>query len=70
MAHYFEQSPAAASAPRQVQLDGGALTLRSDRGVFSHGRLDPGTAMLLREAPDLPRRGHCSTSAAASGRSR
>ena len=57
MAHYFEQSPTAASAPRLVQLDGGALTLRSDRGVFSHGRLDPGTAMLLREAPDLPMTG-------------
>ena len=57
MAHYFEQSPAAASAPRLVQLDGGALTLRSDRGVFSHGRLDPGTALLLREAPDLPMTG-------------
>ena len=47
----------AASAPRQVQLAGGALTLRSDRGVFSHGRLDPGTALLLREAPALPQTG-------------
>ncbi len=57
MAHYFEQSPATASAPRQVVLDGGSLTLQSDRGVFSHGRLDPGTAMLLREAPALPATG-------------
>ena len=34
------------------------LTLRTDRGVFSHGRLDPGTAMLLRTAPSSAARGH------------
>ena len=28
-----------------------SFTLRTDRGVFSHGRLDTGTALLLRAAP-------------------
>ena len=30
--------------------------MRTDRGVFSHGRLDAGTAVLLRSAPPLPGR--------------
>ena len=33
------------------RINGVELTLTADRGVFSAGRLDPGTAVLLREAP-------------------
>jgi 16S rRNA G1207 methylase RsmC len=34
-----------------VALPGVAFTMLTDRGVFSHGHLDTGTAVLLREAP-------------------
>jgi len=58
MSHYFDESPAAPSASieQRVELpiEGATLTMRTDRGVFSHGRLDPGTALLLREAPGPP----------------
>jgi 16S rRNA (guanine1207-N2)-methyltransferase len=59
MSHYFEESPTAASAESVVTVDlpDTSFTLRTDRGVFSHGRLDPGTAMLLRRAPAPPTRG-------------
>ncbi len=40
-----------------VELPDTAFTLRTDRGVFSHGRLDPGTAVLLRNAPPPPQHG-------------
>jgi len=41
------------SAPASVQLALPDLTLdlRTDRGVFAHGRVDPGTKLLLLEAP-------------------
>lgn len=53
MAHYFDESPRVPSAGVElaVQIEGTSLRLRTDRGVFSHGRLDPGTALLLRSAP-------------------
>jgi 16S rRNA (guanine1207-N2)-methyltransferase len=35
-----------------------SLTLRTDRGVFSAARIDPGTKFLLTEAPAPPARGH------------
>ena len=50
-----------------IDVGGSALTLRTDRGVFSHGRLDPGTAVLLRNAPPPPPRARSSISAAGSG---
>ncbi len=52
-AHYFDEDPAAASAPRTVSLVLPDLTveLASDRGVFSADRVDPGTRLLLLEAP-------------------
>ena len=52
-AHYFDEDPAAPSAPRTVSLVLPDLTveLASDRGVFSADRVDPGTRFLLLEAP-------------------
>ena len=60
MPHYFDPSPGATSAEATVR--GGAardvaFTMRTDRGVFSHGRLDAGTAVLLRSAPAPPATG-------------
>ena len=59
MSHYFDERPGAASAESTVtvELPDITFTLRTDRGVFSHGRLDPGTAVLLRQAPAPPPRG-------------
>lgn len=49
--HYFSDEPSGRSAPREVRcrVDGRSFALSSDRGVFSADRLDPGTAVLLRE---------------------
>ena len=59
MTQYFDESPRVASAEAEVAIDvgGSVLTLRTDRGVFSHGRVDPGTAVLLRNAPPPPLEG-------------
>ena len=59
MSQYFDESPRVASAEAEVAIDvrGSVLTLRTDRGVFSHGRVDPGTAVLLRNAPPPPLEG-------------
>lgn len=53
--HYFSAEPAAASKPREItfNLKGHHYSLAAATGVFSSGRLDPGTAVLLRKA-DLP----------------
>lgn len=53
MAHYFSTEPTVPSALRKitVALPDGLFSLTTDRGVFSYGELDPGTALLLREAP-------------------
>lgn len=53
VSHYFEEQPGVASAETTVDvaLPDLAFALRTDRGVFSHGRLDTGTSLLLREAP-------------------
>lgn len=52
---YFEAEPAAASSPRTVvvEIDGMQLGFTTDSGVFSPGRLDAGTRLLLAEAPPL-----------------
>ena len=57
--HYFDESPAVASSTTMIEVPvpGGRLELQTDHGVFSHGRLDAGTAVLLREAPDPPAAG-------------
>jgi 16S rRNA (guanine1207-N2)-methyltransferase len=59
MAHYFDARPSAPSATAvvHVAVGGAAFTMRTDRGVFSHGRLDAGTELLLREAPHPPAQG-------------
>ncbi|HEX5367737.1 MAG TPA: methyltransferase [Acidimicrobiales bacterium] len=57
--HYFSPVPSAASRPAPVRLDLPDLSLRlqADRGVFSAGHVDPGTRLLLLEAPPPPQRG-------------
>lgn len=59
MTHYFDERPASGSDERivDVALPDVAFTMVTDRGVFSHGHLDTGTALLLREAPPLPAHG-------------
>ena len=57
--HYFDGDPAVASRPSTVELrlPDATVALRSDRGVFAAGRVDPGTMLLLREAPPPPASG-------------
>ncbi len=52
---YFEVEPVAAPSPRTVAvgIDGMQLSFTTDSGVFSPGRLDAGTRLLLAEAPPL-----------------
>ena len=59
MSHYFSEQPSVASDEREVVIDlvDPPLRLRTDRGVFSHGRLDTGTELLLRQAPSPPATG-------------
>lgn len=54
--HYFSPDPGVASDPREVDvlLDDVTLTLTSDAGVFSHGKLDRATRILLETAPPPP----------------
>jgi 16S rRNA G1207 methylase RsmC len=57
--HYFSLEPGGPDRPRTVEFQVGerSYALSSGAGVFSAGRLDPGTAVLLRKAelpaPDL-----------------
>lgn len=53
---YFEADPATGSKPSAVRLDlpDRSLTLTTDRGVFSAGRIDAGTKYLLLESPPPP----------------
>jgi 16S rRNA (guanine1207-N2)-methyltransferase len=59
VSHYFDEQPSVGSDVRTVDvaLPDIAFTLDTDRGVFSHGHVDTGTALLLREAPAPPRAG-------------
>jgi len=54
--HYFDEAPDAPRDPRTVEvvLNDLAFTFTTDRGVFSHGHLDSGTALLLQQAPTPP----------------
>jgi 16S rRNA (guanine1207-N2)-methyltransferase len=56
---YFAADPDVASDAVDVEVvvPGAAFTLRTDRGVFSRGRLDTGTGVLLRLDHPLPREG-------------
>jgi 16S rRNA (guanine1207-N2)-methyltransferase len=51
--HYFSAEPVGPVRPRQIDIDvaGRRLRMESAAGVFSAGRLDLGTALLLRKAP-------------------
>lgn len=51
--HYFTAAPASADERRtiSVSLAGRDLQLQTAKGVYSVDRLDPGTAVLLREVP-------------------
>lgn len=53
--HYFTEQPQARSAPHQVKMRvrGLVLTLWTDRGVFSHEKLDRGTKILA-QTLELP----------------
>lgn len=52
---YFEVSQTVKSQPTLVDVNIGDLHLQlaSDRGVFSYGKLDTGTKLLLLEAPPI-----------------
>ena len=54
--HYFDDDPAVSSKPSTVRLDlpDRTIHLRTDRGVFSADRVDPGTKLLLMELPEFP----------------
>ena len=56
MSHYFDEHPEVGSDRATVTLTVGdrLLTLATDRGVFSRGEIDAGTAVLLRKAPAPP----------------
>lgn len=60
MTHYFSEQPGIGSDPVSVDVALGdvAFAMLTDRGVFSHGHLDTGTALLLREAPAPSPTGH------------
>jgi 16S rRNA (guanine1207-N2)-methyltransferase len=57
--HYFSAVPSAPSKPVTIELRllDMELDLLADRGVFSGGRVDPGTLVLLKEAPPPPNAG-------------
>lgn len=56
--HYFAEEPDAPSEPRAVEAEvrGHRLSFVTDRGVFSYGRVDPGSR-LLAEKMRLPEEG-------------
>jgi 16S rRNA (guanine1207-N2)-methyltransferase len=57
--HYFSSRPQAPHRPGQVRviLPDVYLELATDAGVFSPGRLDPGTRLLIEESPAPPASG-------------
>jgi 16S rRNA (guanine1207-N2)-methyltransferase len=57
---YFAEQPEAAHRPGSVHvlLPGLHLELETDSGMFSPGRLDPGTRLLLEEAAPPPAAGN------------
>ncbi|CAB4551162.1 unannotated protein [freshwater metagenome] len=54
--YYFSGSPTSPSQPSSVRLvlPDFTLELKTDSGVFSSSRVDPGTKLLLMELKDLP----------------
>ena len=57
--HYFAPQPGSESRPREARLKipGRELVLLTDAGVFSAGRVDLGTQVLLEKAPPPPAAG-------------
>jgi 16S rRNA (guanine1207-N2)-methyltransferase len=57
---YFTEQPAVPSRRQHVSLvlPDLVLSLATDRGVFAADRVDPGTHLLLQEAPPPPVAGH------------
>ncbi|GAA4266705.1 class I SAM-dependent methyltransferase [Frondihabitans peucedani] len=57
--HYFSSQPSSELRPREitVEIAGRELSLATAAGVFSPGRIDPGTQVLLAEMPTPPREG-------------
>ena len=57
---YFAPEPEVASAPGRVALalPDAHFELATDRGVFARAGVDPGTKLLLLEAPAPPAQGH------------
>lgn len=60
MSHYFDAEPSVDSRTRRVSLvlPDTSLELTTDRGVFARDGVDPGTKLLLLEAPSPPPEGH------------
>jgi 16S rRNA (guanine1207-N2)-methyltransferase len=58
--HYFDPSPEVRSRPGEVTLalPDATVSLAVDRGVFSAGRVDPGTMALLKAVSQPPASGH------------
>ncbi len=54
--HYFDAQPSVGSNRQQIELSLADvfLELHTDSGVFSAGRVDPGTRYLLQEMPPVP----------------
>ena len=54
--HYFDAQPSVGSNRQQIELSLADvfLELGTDSGVFSAGRVDPGTRYLLQEMPPVP----------------
>jgi 16S rRNA (guanine1207-N2)-methyltransferase len=57
--HYFTAEPASADERRtvNVELAGRDIAVQTAAGVFSAGRLDPGTRVLLHTVPEPPATG-------------
>lgn len=51
--HYFDETPRSTSGEREIMVRFVTPPLRvaTDHGVFSHGRVDAGTEVLLRQGP-------------------
>ncbi len=66
---YFDEDPSVISDRRTVDVSLGdvAFTMLTDRGVFSHGHLDTGTSLLLREAAAPAPAGHLADIGCGSG---
>lgn len=56
--HYYTETPQSRSDEREIDVEARGVSLRlfTDAGVFSKGRLDPGTALLLKYVR-IPERG-------------